>query len=135
MKKYIPEYGGKIKWVNYNTYCSPIFFKVDADNKLATFSIEVYHSKDSIRELFFMQLQEYKTVLDSYFDQQLTWVADFYNEDGKVCDKIYIELPNKSVFVEDNWKELFVFFEKNLISAHEFWEDLGEVFKQMEREL
>jgi len=135
MKKYIPQYGGKIKWVNYNTQCSPIFFKVDADNKLATFSIEVVHSKDAIRELFYMQLEEYKTVLQGYFKTELIWSANQYNESGNLVDLIYVELPKKSVLVEDNWKELFQFFEQNLIAAHEFWEDLGEVFKQMEREL
>lgn len=134
MKKYLPEYG-RVKWLNYPTGCKGVYFKCFANNKLASFSIEIKDVNPNIQELYFMQLEEYRKIMDDLFPSELIWVEKAYSTQGKLICKIYTSIEGKSIYMEDNWKELFSFFESNLVAVHEFWEMVGDQFKHLQDEM
>ena len=130
MKKYNKEFQQKIRWVNYDTKCKDIYFRLDASKKMAFFSIDLQHRDEGLRSIFYEQLTELKAVLTDSFTQELTWDPEFETPYG-ISARIYVELHNVSVFNKDNWREMFQFMEQNIVDAHNFWEDYGEIFKNL----
>jgi hypothetical protein len=55
--------GLKINWINYKTGIKHLYFKMEADNKSASISINITHPDKGIQELFFEQFLEVKTLL------------------------------------------------------------------------
>jgi hypothetical protein len=130
MKKYSLEYG-RVKWVNYTSGCKGVYFKCDADNKIASFSIEIQGVSEDVQEIYFMQFEEYKKIIEDTFPFSLTWVENAYDTFGKPMKRIYCEHLGSSIYLEENWKELFEFFEANLVALHEFWDMVGDQFRNL----
>jgi hypothetical protein len=84
-----------------------------------------------MRALFYEQFEELKSVITDSFEHNLTWEPNYDTDYGDVS-RIYVELPNISIFNKDTWQEIFQFLEKNIVSAHDFWDDFGEIFKTLE---
>ena len=131
MKKYNKLYENKIRWVNYKTTCKDIYFRLDADKKKAYFSIDLQHRDESIRALFYEQFTELKAVITEEFKSKLTWEEECETYYG-TFSRIQTEIPNVSIFNKNNWQEMFQFLEQNIVNAHDFWEDYGEIFKNLE---
>ena len=131
MKKYNHLYENKIRWVNYNTKCKDIYFRLDVTKKKAFFSFDIQHNDDGMRALFYEQFEELKSVITDSFEHNLTWEPNYDTDYGDVS-RIYVELPNISIFNKDTWQGIFQFLEKNIVSAHDFWDDFGEIFKTLE---
>ena len=134
MKKYIPIYGEKINWVNFNTNCKPIYFQLDADNKTARFYIDIRDKNKSIRELFYLQLLEYQKVLNEKLGD-LIWLSEFTNINGIKHPRIYIEMHGKSIYNKKDWEDLFIFFEEKIVGIKEFWDMVDTIFIDLENNL
>lgn len=134
MKKYIPIYGEKINWVNFNTNCKPIYFQLDADNKTARFYIDIRDKNKSIRELFYLQLLEYQKVLNEKLGD-LIWLSEFTNINGIKHPRIYIEMHSKSIYNKNDWEDLFIFFEEKIVGIKEFWDMVDTIFIDLENNL
>ena len=131
MKKYNKLYHNKIRWVNYKTSCKDIYFRLDADKKGAYFSIDLQHREESMRALFYEQFTELKAVITDEFKSELIW-EEFYSTPYGDFSRIYCDLHSVSIFNKNNWQEMFQFLEQNIVNAHDFWEDFGEIFKNLE---
>jgi hypothetical protein len=134
MKKYIPVYGEKINWMNFNTNCKPVYFQLDADNKRARFCIDIRHKNEDVRELFYLQMLDYKNILNENLGE-LIWLKEYLNPTGIVHPCIYIEMHGKSIFNKNDWKDLFIFFEEKIVAIKEFWDIVDEIFIEMENDL
>lgn len=131
MKKYNKVYQGKINWVNYKTKCKDIYFRLDVTKKKASFSFDLQHRDTGMRELFYEQFTELKAVINDSFENKLTWDPEFETEHG-TSSRIYAELENVSVFNKNDWHDVFPFLEKNIVSAHEFWNEFSDIFTNLE---
>ena len=134
MKKYIPVYGEKINWVNFNTNCKPVYFQLDADNKTARFCIDIRHKNADVRELFYLQMLDYQNILNENLGD-LIWLKEYLNPTGIVHPRIYIEMHGKSIFNKKDWKDLFIFFEDKIVAIKEFWDMVDQIFIEMENDL
>lgn len=132
MKKYNHVYGRKINWVNYKTKIKDVYFRLNADKTKATFAIEIQHKDEGIRNLFFDQFEELKGVLNDSFENPLTWERETLNDFKIPVSKIGCVYAGINVFDKNTWRDAFHFMEKNIINAHEFWNDFNEIFKQLE---
>ena len=131
MKKYVPEFGEKIRWVNYRTGIKSIRFKIESHKKHSLVCIDIIHKDEGIRELFFEQFQEFKKLLSANMDT-LNWVKKYRIDSGIYITRIYTELNGPSINQKSEWGDIYRFFEKNLVALHEFWELSKEVFKDLE---
>lgn len=131
MKKYIPEYGKKIRWVNYRTGVHSIQFKIEADKTSSRVCIDIINKDDGVREIFFEQFEEFKTLLSNSMDK-LDWVKEYRIESGFYITRIFTELKGPSINQESEWGDIYRFFEKNLVALHEFWDISQDVFKDLE---
>lgn len=131
MKKYNKVYHQKIRWVNYNTKCKDIYFRLEATKKKAYFSVDLQHRDEGMRELFYEQFQELQLIIKDAFKYELTWLKNYESSFGDSA-RIYTELENVNIFNKDDWSKTFQFLEQNITDAHNFWEDFGEIFKNLE---
>jgi len=127
MKKHKNSNNEKINWVNYKTKVKDVYFRLSVDNKKVNFSIDIQHNDEGMRQLFYEQFTELKAVITSTFQYELEWDEQFYTEFGLIS-KIGCELKGISVNNKNTWKEIFLFMEQNMLDAHEFWENFGEIF-------
>ena len=131
MKKYIPEYGEKIRWVNYRTGVNDIKFKIECQKKISRVCIDIVHKDQSIREIFYEQFEEFKSILNQSMDE-MVWIKKYRLDSGYYIARIYTELTGPSINSESDWGEIYCFIEKNLIALHEFWEVSQDIFRDLD---
>lgn len=132
MKKYNRDFG-RIRWVNYRSNVKDIFFRLNINNKSATFSIEIQHKDEGVREFFFEQFKELKLVLIDNIKEELIWEMATFNQNNQPISSIYSELNNVSIYNKNDWQSIFVFFEKRIVGLHTFWSEFEEIFKDLEK--
>lgn len=123
--------GLKINWVNYRTGLKDVHFRMTAPSNTATILIALEHRDAAIRELFFQQFEELKTMLHTTVDEEWKWQLHASVAEGKTISKIYRELPNVSVFNKDHWPDLISFFKPRIIALDEFWQNAQYSFESL----
>lgn len=113
--------GEKVNWINYKTGVKHVYFRMQAENRLARIAIEITHYDTGIQELFYEQFLELKTMLHSYLGEEWEWQLHYTDMEGKIISRIYKELPNASIFNRDDWPKLISFFKPRIIALDEFW--------------
>src|SRR5580698_4166034 len=112
--------GLKVNWVNYKTGIKNLFFKMDADKRLATIEILMAHPDAGIQELFFEQFVELKKALNSYLNEDWEWVLHRRDENGKTISRIYKQIDGVSIYNRNDWPQLISFFKPRIIALDEF---------------
>jgi hypothetical protein len=123
--------GMRINWINYRTTFKDLYFRMDANQKLATISISLEHKDAGIRELYFHQFEEFKTILHETLNEEWQWELHSQATDGKSISKIFKEITGVSVFNRDHWPELISFFKPRIIALDQFWEDAKYTFESL----
>lgn len=132
MRKHATEYGSKIHWVNYKTGVKDIYFRLKADKKTASISVDLQHGDPGIRELFFEQFLETRTVFHDLTGSEWNWQANYTDQYEKEMSRIYLEIEHVNMYNKDTWESIFLFFEKYLLGLDEYWGEFKELFKQLE---
>jgi len=115
--------GMKINWINYKTALKEVYFRMDVNQKSAIISITIEHHDAGVRELYFQQFEELKTLLHATLEEVWEWQLHARVADDKIISTIYKELNGVSVFNKDQWPELISFFKPRIIALDHFWED------------
>lgn len=123
--------GLKINWVNYKTGVPNIQFKMDADNAAATISVVLTHSNEGVRQLYFEQFEQLKTLLENTLEEKWIWQKSFTNEYGKPESRIYNELKGISIYRKDDWPALISFFKQRIVALDEFWSTARYAFESL----
>ncbi|PJJ54800.1 DUF4268 domain-containing protein [Hymenobacter chitinivorans] len=118
-------------WINYKTGLKHVYFRMRADVRQASISIDLTHPDAGIRELFFAQFQELKTMLEESLGESWTWEADFVDENGQSVSRIYRELRPVNMFNRDDWPQLISFFKPRIIALDEFWSGAQYAFDDL----
>lgn len=121
--------GLSINWINYKTGIKDLYFKTDVDNKSAKISIEITHTDLSMQELMFEQFEEFRSLFESYFDEEWIWSKAEYDESGRLKSTISLKLEGVSIFRESDWNEIISFLKTNLMKLDEFWNDVKDSFE------
>jgi hypothetical protein len=121
--------GLRTNWINYKTGVKHIYFKMQADNKLASIAIEISHPDAELQELFFEQFATYKAMLHSTLEEDWEWQLHTNDEHGKTISRIYTELRPVSIFQQDDWPKLISFFKPRIIALDEFWSNAKYAFE------
>lgn len=120
--KPVPGFEGeKVNWLNYKTGEKDILFKMEAENKMASVSIELVHSDLEIQQLYYEQFVQLKNMFENIVGKSWTWSLHTTNQNGKVTSRIFSELGGVSVFNKADWPALISFFKPRIIALDEFW--------------
>jgi hypothetical protein len=121
--------GLRTNWVNYKTGVKHIFFRMQADNKVAGISIEITHPDKELQQLFFEQFATYKNVLHSTLNEDWEWQLHTTDEYDKNISRIYKEITPVSIYQKEDWPQLISFFKPRIIALDEFWSDAKYAFE------
>lgn len=121
--------GRKVNWINYHTGVKDVYFRMSADNRSASVSITMEHPDAGIRELYFEQFVELKTLLHETVGEEWNWEQDVFLSDGKAVSRVYRSVSDVSVFNKHQWPDLILFFKPRIISLDKFWEDARYSFE------
>lgn len=123
--------GSTVHWTNYKTGVKNIYFKMDAEKKMASVSIQLTHSDTGIRHLIFNQFEEFKAMFTNTMNEEWEWMQDYTDEYGKTVSLIQISLSGFSIFNQAHWPELISFFKPRIIALDEFWDNVKPVFEDL----
>ncbi|NDK57492.1 DUF4268 domain-containing protein [Pontibacter fetidus] len=123
--------GYRTNWSNYKTGYKHVYFRMRAEKKSATISIELTHPDPDIQELYFEQFEELKTLLHETLGEEWEWELHGEDEEGRTISRIYKELPSVNVFNKEDWPQLISFFKPRIIALDEFWSDAKYSFEAL----
>lgn len=123
--------GEKINWVNYHTGYKDVYFRMDADQKKVSISIQFVQSDTLMRELYYEKLEELQTLFTEAMGEEWTWEKEIYNEQGKAISKIYTELYGVSIFKQDEWPRIISFLKPRIIALDTFWNEMKDLFEEL----
>ena len=126
MKPIPSSWHEKVNWLNYKTGIKDIFFRLNADTKLAAIAIEFHHSDHIIRQIFFDHFVAMKAMFLRELGEGWDWVQNAHDEHGKPIALIQIQLPGVNVLNEQDWPALIAFFKSGLVALDRFWGDVKD---------
>ncbi len=123
--------GWRVNWINYNTRLKHVYFRMQADKKEASISIEITHQDPEIQELFFEQFLMLKSLLHETLGETWEWELHASDAHGKTVSRIYKELKPANVFNKEDWPALISFFKPRIIALDAFWNDAQYSFEEL----
>lgn len=123
--------GEKTNWVNYKTGEKNIFFRLAADNKKASVTIELSHKDLEIQQIVYEHFLSLKRFLSDAAGEEWNWQLHGTDENGRVVSRIYTERSGVSIFKKEDWPELIRFFKAGIIALDEFWSNVKYSFEDL----
>jgi hypothetical protein len=123
--------GDTTNWINYKTGLKNVYFRMQADNRRASIAIELTHPDSGIRELFWEQFLELRTLLHETLGETWTWEADATDAIGQPLSRIYKDLAPANIFNRESWPALISFFKPRLVALDAFWADAQYSFEAL----
>ncbi|RZL17844.1 MAG: DUF4268 domain-containing protein, partial [Pedobacter sp.] len=80
--------GLPINWVNYKTGVKNVFFRMNAEQKQASISIDITHGDLATRKLFFEQFVAFKKIFSDVVNEDWNWELNAVNEYGVPLSQI-----------------------------------------------
>lgn len=116
----------KVNWLNYKTGVKDVYFRMHADNQMATIGIELNHTDALIRQIYFDHFIAMKTMLHEALGEVWIWQQEGFDEWGKPFSAIYTQLQPTNIMHEKHWPELIGFFKPRLLALDGFWADVKD---------
>ena len=123
--------GLKINWINYRTTIKDVHFRMQVGRQSAIISISLEHHDEGVRELYFQQFEEFKTLLHATLEEEWEWQRNALITEQKVISRIYKEVHGISLFNKQHWPELISFFKPRIIALDRFWENARYSFEAL----
>lgn len=123
--------GDTTNWINYKTGLKHVYFRLQADNHRARMAIELTHPDAGIRELFWEQFGELRTLLHDTLGETWTWEAEALDANNLPLSRIGTELASVNVFNRDDWPRLISFFKPRIMALDAFWADAQWSFEAL----
>ena len=123
--------GEKVNWLNYATGYKDVYFRMDADQKKASISIQLRHGDTLLRSLYYDRFDELHTLFMEAMGEDWIWEPEAEDEYGRPISKIYIELPGVNVFNQAEWPQIISFLRPRMIALDAFWNEVKDAFEEL----
>lgn len=124
--------GEKINWINYKTGEKHVFFRIDADQRLASIAIEITHPSLTEQKLFFDQFLKQKYILEDIIGEPWEWALHIAGPHHKILSRIHKDIAPINIYNKEDWPQLISFFKPRLIALDEYWSMARYNFKNLE---
>lgn len=126
----VPSHDGwPVNWINYKTGLKNVYFRMQADNRRASIGIELTQPDAGVRELFFEQFLELKTMLHETLGEPWRWELHATDANDLPLSRIYAEMQPVNLFNREDWPALISFFKPRLVALDEFWSGAQYAFE------
>ncbi|MBC8034905.1 MAG: DUF4268 domain-containing protein [Chitinophagaceae bacterium] len=125
----VPSAGGhKINWINYKTGVRYIRFLMETDREEAIVEIVLSHPDPYERQQCFDTFVQWKPLFITTVPGQWNWEQESVRGPGKICSRIHIALPGKSIARQQEWPAIITFFKTHIVALDEFWQMVKDGF-------
>ena len=128
IQKHRSASGRKVNWFKYPTHINDIYIRVEADQFGCRVCIDLQFKNDGIRELFYEQFLETKTVFENIMVSPVIWNPNFTHKYGTQVARISVENTSTRLFNQEDWPEMHEFLESHLRRVDEYWSDFDELY-------
>lgn len=132
MKKNRSADYSKVNWMNYKTGVKDLYFRLEADKRTARICVDLQMNDEDIREIYYSQFKEVKTVFQDMTSAEWHWQEEYTNEYNVTLSRVSIEIDKVNMYDKNTWQTIFDFYKKYLIGMDEFWVEFKDLFKQLE---
>ncbi len=121
-----------VKWIMNNTGIKQLKLKFDFDETRAIVGFDVETRNLDKRIDVFGKLERLKTKLEKALKQSLIWELDHILPSGKSISRAYLELPDVSIYRQEDWPLVIDFFYKNMVIIEKLFEEYKDYLKYSE---
>lgn len=122
--------GIKPHWVNYKTGFKDLYFRMRADGKAASVSIEMTHVDLDLQKAFFEKFKSMKSIFEDELGEEWEWNLLIQDEQGKTVSRIFKEIRPVNIYNKESWPELITFFKPRIIALDSFWSGARYAFEE-----
>jgi len=115
--------GQIINWLNYKTGIKHLYFRLDAEKRMASVSVEISHPDQAERKSLFEQLRALREMLEDHTREKWLWQDEVYDETGRTMSRIMISIENVNVFNAGDWPQIISFLKPRIIALDAFWSE------------
>jgi hypothetical protein len=131
MQPVLSAEGMKVNWINYKTGEKGILFRMQAESREAMISIDITHSDEGIRQIYYEQFMELKKPLQASLGEEWQWSPEAFDTYGKPLSRISRTLDGVSIFRREDWPALISFFKPRILALDEFWNSAKYAFESL----
>ncbi len=119
------------KWLLYDTKIKDFAFKFDAGPKSAAVALELHMKDYGLREAYFNKIWSLEDILKEYIGDN-SRDLNFTLESGKTIARVWVELPDVSVYNKASWRDIFEFFVGKMDGFERFFHDYEDFIRAIE---
>ena len=117
------------KWILYDTKLKGLSFKFHFDNKTALVALDLEDDLEN-RINYWEKLLAIKSILLDEYLPEAIFEEEYFLDNAKEISRIYVPLEQKvSIHNKNSWRDVMVFFNKNMSLFEAFFEKYKEVIE------
>jgi hypothetical protein len=117
----------RINWLNYPTNLKHTFVRLVFNPRETSLCYDVQFRDNDIRTLFWEQLQELKTIIESSMGSPTVWVKDYETSEGLSISRLKWETTEYSLHNEKDWKPAHLFLKERLLEFDIFYQEYKDI--------
>jgi hypothetical protein len=128
IQKYRSASGRRINWFKYPTRISDIYVRAEADENGCRVCVDIQFPDAGIRELFYEQFLETKTVFEERLGGKVIWNPNYIHSYGTPVCRISVENRDTNFYNQDDWLKMHDFIITHLRGFDSYWTEFDELF-------
>jgi hypothetical protein len=127
MRKRVSSSGRRVNWSTYPTEVKNTYLRLICDGKLTAVCYDIQFKESGVQAIFWEQLGELKTVLESSMNYPTQWNEQFVNAEGKTIGRISWELEGVNFYNDSDWTKIHNFFKDRVIEFDSFYQEFKDI--------
>jgi hypothetical protein len=127
MRKRVSSSGRRVNWSTYPTEVKNTYLRLICDGKLTAVCYDIQFKESGVQAIFWEQLGELKTVLESAMNYPTQWNEKFVNAEGKTIGRISWELEGVNFYNDSDWTKIHNFFKDRVIEFDSFYQEFKDI--------
>ena len=117
----------RINWLNYPTHLKHTYLRLVFDNKEASVCFDVQYRDDEIRSIFWEQLLELRTLIDTSMGASTEWIENHETKEGLTISRLKWGDSNLSLMNKKDWYKAQNFFKDRLLEFDFFYQEYKDI--------
>ncbi len=117
----------QINWLNYPTHLKHTYLRLVFDSNGASLCYDVQFRDEEIRALYWEQLEELRSVINTHMNSPGYWQKEVTTDEGLSISRIKWEQADFRLFNKNDWKEAQEFLKDRLLEFDGFYGEYKDI--------
>lgn len=127
MSKVRSSNGRRMSWTAYPTDIKNIYLRMYVDKREIALNFDIQYKDETIRAVFWEQMNELKKVLSIEMGEEGTWIENCSNESVSNFCRIQWKKEGLNYLKESDRIEIFTFFRQKLVAFDSFYQEYKDI--------